>query len=75
MVPDYLRFPVAFLIMILIGLSVLLPPVYFLKKVECNAKTESFENRFGFFEGCQIKHNGRWVDWDQFRPTYEKTEE
>lgn len=72
---DDLKFFLGIVAVLAASFLAILVPVYFLLQAECNAKTESFENRFGFFEGCQIKHNGRWVDWDQFRPTDEETEE
>lgn len=42
---------------------------YPLEYAMCQAQTEDFESRFGIFEGCQVRINDKWVQWDQYRPT------
>jgi len=41
-------------------------------KKACYQQTESFESRFGLFEDCQIKYNGKWIQWDSYRGTEER---
>lgn len=46
-------------------------PFYFLERHACYVQTVDYESRYGFFESCQIKHNGKWIQWDSYRGTSE----
>lgn len=54
-----------------LGVFLLFSPVfiglYFMEQKSCIAQTESFESRFEFWKGCQLKINDKWVQWDNYR--------
>jgi hypothetical protein len=52
-----------------IGLMVLiLVGVYLANSAACTAKSVSFEDHdYGVFQGCMVKHNGRWLPLENIR--------
>jgi hypothetical protein len=58
----------AFLIVVLIGCLVCVP-AYLANYATCSAKAEVMgtDYKFGFYEGCFIKEDGKWVDYDRYR--------
>ncbi len=59
---------VKILLAILILIGLMWVGVYFIKQEACNQRTVSFEDhRYGLFQGCMVKHNGKWLPLDNIR--------
>jgi hypothetical protein len=58
--------------LVLIGLVLfiilLFVPAYFSDVISCQQKSVSFEShKYGFFSGCMVKHNDRWLPLENIR--------
>lgn len=51
------------------GLACAVVPAYFFSYNSCSSKAAvlNTDYRFGFYEGCFIKEDGKWVDYDRYR--------
>lgn len=42
--------------------------LYLYERVACGQRAVSFvDYKFGFFSGCMVQHNGRWLPIDNIR--------
>ena len=55
------------LLPILFILTISMVPVHFGSKLICEKQFADFEHRYGFIEGCMVKHKGVFVPSDLFR--------
>lgn len=63
---DFWYFIKGFILIIVILFVLIFIPVYFLSKASCIAQTEEFESRFGIYTDCQVKVEGKWIQWDNY---------
>lgn len=58
---------IAIVVAIFVGITVV--PGYFLNYNTCRSKAAvlNTDYKFGFYEGCFIKEDGKWVDYDRYR--------
>ena len=64
------RFPVLSAILIVVFIiGIIMVPAYFGSYNMCSSKAAVLDTefRFGFYEGCFIKENGKWIDYDRYR--------
>ena len=48
--------------------GVILAAAYAAETEKCTQQSVSFSNhKFGFFSGCMVEHNGRWLPLDSIR--------
>ena len=65
---SYLKAVVLPLVIISLILTIFLTGlIYPLAEYRCLERTKSFESKYTFWAGCQIKHKEYWIDYEKFR--------
>lgn len=65
---DYFEFCGIFLGLLVLVMLLAVGMWYPVAKLECSSKAEKLgvEYSFGLFQGCFVKKNDRWIDYERF---------
>lgn len=60
---------IAAIFVVAFAVFITIVPAYFTNYNTCRSKAAvlNTDYRFGFYEGCFIKEDGKWVDYDRYR--------
>jgi len=60
---------IASILVVALFVCITVVPGYFFNYNTCRSKAAvlNTDYKFGFYEGCFIKEDGKWVDYDRYR--------
>lgn len=58
------------IVLIIVGV-ILLPAIVDSSMCRAKARKQGLQSDYGIIQGCMVKYNGKWIDYDRLRYTEE----